>query len=548
MQSRADVVVVGGGATGTAIARDLAMRGADVVLFERGGLADGTSGRMHGLLHSGARYAIADPESARQCIAENRILRDAASHCVEETGGLFVQLPDDDEDYFDRKREACADAGIPVEVLSGPAARREEPLLSTDVKRALRVPDAAIDPFRLVAATAASAESHGATIRTHTPVTDVLVEEGAVVGVEVDDSDEQKTVRAEHVVNAAGPWAGKLAAKAGVDVPMQPAKGAMAVTNVRHVDTVVNRCRPTTEGDILVPHESTAILGTTDRDVDDPDEFERKQAELTLLVDELSAMVPAIADARLLRAYWGVRPLFDPPERPGSSGDVSRDFTVLPHDEPQGLDGLTTVVGGKLTTHRLMAERVSDRVAESLGIETTCRTAEEPLPGSDGSVDLEVVLERFDLRSPIANRTIDRLGSRSNDVLAKGDDEPQVLCECEGVTRPEIRAAIDAVGADVQAIRRRTRASMGTCQGTTCAPRIAAELSTAYDAETALDALADLTAERWKGQRFVAGDGQIPQIALSYAIHGGTHNRARDPETFRDVDLADFAGGDRDGA
>ncbi|MFW6265589.1 MAG: FAD-dependent oxidoreductase, partial [Halanaeroarchaeum sp.] len=92
MRSRADVVVVGGGATGTGIARDLAMRGADVILLEKDSLAEGTSGRMHGLLHSGSRYAVSDPESARQCIAENRILREIASHCVEETGGLFVQL------------------------------------------------------------------------------------------------------------------------------------------------------------------------------------------------------------------------------------------------------------------------------------------------------------------------------------------------------------------------------------------------------------------------------------------------------------------------
>lgn len=550
MQSRADVVVVGGGATGTGIARDLAMRGVEVVLVERDSLAEGTSGRMHGLLHSGARYAVADQSSAEQCIAENRILRDIAAHCVEETGGLFVQLPGDSDDYFEEKREACEAAGIPVEALSGAKARAIEPLLSSDVERALRVPDAAIDPFRLVAANAASAEKHGATIRTHSAVTDVLTKGGTVVGVEIERTDragtDPVTIQADHVVNAAGAWATELAAMAGVTVPMQPAKGAMVVTNVRQVDTVINRCRPKTEGDILVPHETTAILGTTDREVDGPDEYEETQDEVDVLVDELADVVPKLADARMLRAYWGVRPLFDADRDEAASVDLTRDFVVLDHADRDGLDGLTTVVGGKLTTYRLMAERVSDLVADRLGIDAPCRTAAEPLPGSGDTSDVETVMRRFDLRSPIAKRTIDRLGDRTNAVLEDSETaDRRVLCECEGVTRAEIRDAIDTVGADVQAIRKRTRASMGTCQGTRCAHRLAREIAVDHDAAAGMEALDDLTAERWHGQRFTASDGRLGQIALAYAVQGGTYNRLRDPETFRTVEYESFAGGER---
>ncbi|MFW5937502.1 MAG: anaerobic glycerol-3-phosphate dehydrogenase subunit GlpA [Halanaeroarchaeum sp.] len=554
MQSRADVVVVGGGATGMGIARDLAMRGADVALVERDSLAGGTSGRMHGLLHSGARYAIADRESAEQCIAENRILRDVAAHCVEETGGLFVQLPEDSDDYFAEKRTACEAAGIPVEELSGEAARDIEPLLSDHVERALRVPDAAIDPFRLVAANAASAADHGATIRTHTLVTDVLTDEGSVVGVEIEEREtagrggsDPDVIHADHVVNATGPWAGELAAMASVDVPMRPAKGAMVVTNVRQVDTVVNRCRPKTEGDIVVPHETTAILGTTDREVAGPDEFEETQAEVDFLVDELATMVPALGDARTLRAYWGVRPLFDADGDVAASTDRSRDFVVLDHAVRDGLDGLTTVVGGKLTTYRLMAERVADLVADRLGIDVPCRTAAEPLPGSGGSVDPEAVMRRFDLRSPIAKRTTDRLGDRTESVLAEAEDG-RVLCECEGVTRAEIRDAMESVGDDVQAIRKRTRASMGTCQGTGCSHRLASEIATGHGPDAGIEALADLTSERWRGQRYAARGDHLEQLALFSAIHGGTFGRAHPSSQFRDVEWDAFAGGDADGA
>lgn len=93
----ATVVVIGGGATGTGILRDLAMRGIKAVLLEQRDLAYGTSSRFHGLLHSGGRYAVKDPESARECIEENRILRRIGRYCVEETEGFFVRLPEDDE-------------------------------------------------------------------------------------------------------------------------------------------------------------------------------------------------------------------------------------------------------------------------------------------------------------------------------------------------------------------------------------------------------------------------------------------------------------------
>ncbi|MFW6003257.1 MAG: anaerobic glycerol-3-phosphate dehydrogenase subunit GlpA [Halanaeroarchaeum sp.] len=550
MRSRADVVVVGGGATGTGIARDLAMRGADVILLEKDSLAEGTSGRMHGLLHSGARYAVSDPESARQCIAENRILREIATHCVEETGGLFVQLDSDGDDYFDRKREACENAGIPVEEIPGAAARQEEPLLSDDVERALRVPDAAVDPFRLVAANAASAENHGATILTHVTVTDVLREDGSVVGVEVSggDGDERETIRANHVVNAAGPWAGEVADMAAIEVPTSPATGAMVVTNVRQVDTVLNRCRPKTEGDILVPHETTAILGTTDREVAGPEDRDESRADVDFLVDELSEMVPELRAARRIRAYWGIRPLYDPAADPTSPTDFTRDFTVLDHRERDDVGGFTTVVGGKLTTYRLMAERVADRVAEALGIDTPSRTAEVPLPGSNGDVDFRAIMRRYGLRSPVAKRTTDRLGDRTTDVLGDVGDDRRVLCECEGVTRAEVRDAIGTVGADIQAVRKRTRVSMGTCQGTTCAHRLSGEIADEYGPSAGMEALDELTAERWRGQRWVADGDHLDQLALFYSIHGGTFNRARGPAAFRDVPLRRFAGGESDDA
>ncbi|MGB9965047.1 anaerobic glycerol-3-phosphate dehydrogenase subunit GlpA [Halobacterium hubeiense] len=554
MASAPHIAVVGGGSTGTGVARDLAMRGFDVTLVEQGNLTHGTTGRMHGLLHSGGRYAVADRASAEECIAENRVLRDIAAHCVEETGGLFVKRPEDAEEYFQEKLRGCEVCGIPADVLSGAEARELEPHLAKDVEKAIAVPDGAVDPFRLVVANAASAQEHGARIETHSTVTDVLVESGEVVGLEVaHDSGPGKHVhgteggteelRVDHVVNAAGAWAGRVGDMAGVDVAVRPSKGVMTVTNVRQVDTVINRCRPKGDADIVVPHETTAILGTTDVEVDDPEDYPEEQWEVDELIDTLSELVPMLAEARTVRSFWGVRPLYEPPDV-GSDDptDITRDFFLLDHADRDALPGMTTVVGGKFTTYRMMAESVADHVCDRFGVDADCRTADVPLPGSEEFSVLRDYMDEFGLRSPIGRRSVERLGSRADDVLDVDGPNP-VVCECEGVTRAELQDAIEQSGSDLNAVRIRTRASMGNCQGGICAHRMASELHGEYDEETARRAWDDLLQERWKGQRHALWGEQLSQAMLNYALHATTQNRDRDPADGEAVDFAAFDAG-----
>jgi glycerol-3-phosphate dehydrogenase len=385
-----DVVVIGGGATGVGVARDLAMRGVDVVLCERGGLGAGTTGRSHGLLHSGARYATADPEGAAECIRESRVLRDIAGKAVERTDGLFVQLPDDDPAAFDARIEACRDVGIPTETLSTDAVRDIEPELTSDVTRAFRVPDGVIYPSRLLAATAESARQHGAEIRPNAPVTDIVVADGTVTAIETDD----ERIAADHVVNAGGAWAGRIAELAGVEVPMAPTTGVMVAVDVEGVDSVINRCRPPGDGDIVVPHEDRVVLGTTSTPVEDPDDFPTDEDAVVAMLMEGTAMVPSVAAADVVDVYWGVRPLYGGDDG-GRGRDASRGFQVHDHD----VAGLTTVTGGKLTTYRLMAEAVSDAVCERLSVSEPCRTADAELPAGDAE-ELDALVETFDAVGP----------------------------------------------------------------------------------------------------------------------------------------------------
>ncbi|MDF9745909.1 FAD-dependent oxidoreductase [Natrinema salsiterrestre] len=398
MDSRTDVLVIGGGATGTGIARDLARRGVDVTLVERDGLSAGTSGRSHGLLHSGARYAEADGPEARACLEENRILRRIGGACIRETGGLFVHLTGDDPAYFEAKRDACAEVGIPTEVVDGETARETVPGLADDVDRAMRVPDGVLVPSRLVAANAADARDHGARILTRAPVTSMTVDSGRVASVAL-GGDVDDTVRPEFVVNATGPHAGRVGDMAGVSVQMRPTRGVMVSVAHDGLEPVLNRCREPDDGDIVVPHDGEVVLGTTSVAVDDPDDYERADWEVEETVRECASMLPPVADAERVRTWWGVRPLYEPDEAARGGRGISRGFHLLDHAD-EGVANCCSIVGGKLTTYRRMAEATADLVCDRLGVDVECSTADERLPGASEPARLDEFVRQFDGQGP----------------------------------------------------------------------------------------------------------------------------------------------------
>jgi glycerol-3-phosphate dehydrogenase len=382
------VVVIGGGATGTAVLRDLAMRGLNAMLFERGNLSEGTTGNFHGLLHSGGRYAVKDQPAARECRHETQILRRIAPRAIEDTGGFFVTLDDDDEAFLPLFLEGCADTGIPTEVISGEEARRLEPALSPKVRQAVIVPDGSIDGWDLCTGNVASAQEHGnARAFLYTPVTEILRKGDRVVGVKAVDqtSGEEYLVHADYVVSATGPWAAKVAALGNIKIVMSLSKGTMVALDSRPLKRAINRCRYPSNGDIIVPVGTTIVLGTTSVDIEDPDNFIIEEWEIDEMLDECIQMVPMIEDMHVQRSFASIRPLYEPPagdeEEERTTGiEVSRVFYVLDHEELDSVGGFVTITGGKLTSSRLMGEKTTDLVCAKMGIDEPCRTHLEPLP------------------------------------------------------------------------------------------------------------------------------------------------------------------------
>ena len=373
-------IVIGAGFTGVAVAYDLAQRGMKVTVLERGPLVNGTSGRTHGLLHSGARYAVDDQESAIECIDENLILRKIIPQVIEPNGGLFVALNESDMAYREAFIKGCADCHISIEELIPRQALAIEPNLNSKLITAFKVPDGTFDPLRLAMGFAASANAYGAEFHLFCEVQDFILDGmGNVKGVKFLDrsSNQIKDINADIVINAAGVWAGEVAGHAGnIDLPIKPTPGVMVAYDQRLCQRVINRLNEPGDGDIIVPQRKMITVGTTSFEADNLDYIPVFDDQVKLMFERGCELIPAIQNTKERGAFMASRPLLDS----GTKGrSLTRTFKCFDHKETDNVDGLVTITGGKATTMRLMAEKTADLVCQKLGLHVPCQTAEIPI-------------------------------------------------------------------------------------------------------------------------------------------------------------------------
>ena len=235
-----------------------------------------------------------------------------------------------------------------------------------------------------------SAQDHGAWAFRGVEVGGLLRDGDRVTGATGHNSItlQPYTVRADCVVNAAGAWAGRLAALAGVEIVLAPNKGTLVAMARRPVTHVLNHCRPPADGDIIVPNGAGVVLGTTAVPTADPDDDAVPEGEPARLLEEAIRMVPVLREVETVRSWAAIRPLAlaegpQPARAADPAGRASgRDYLLVDHEERDGVGGLITVIGGKVTTARRMAQAASDLVCDKLGVVEPCRTADEPLPGA----------------------------------------------------------------------------------------------------------------------------------------------------------------------
>ena len=497
------VAVIGGGATGCAVARDLLLRGFRVTLVEFGDLGSGTSSRFHGMLQSGGRYAVSDTDYAAECMRERQIVAGLVPHVVEPTGGLFVSLQEDPPAFADTFKSGCETAGIPVEELDPITVRRDEPHLTPAIQRAFAVPDATINPWGLVTALCDDARALGGDILTRHQVKGFDVAGGRIGAVRVAGSGGERSLEVDGIINVAGPWAARVAALADQAVDLELTKGTILVFAHRFVRKAINRCRPPTSHDILVPTGTVSLFGTTSEVVGDPDTTRVRPEEVQALLDGGEAMIPNFRSYRAFRAWAGVRPLVKPADWPQET-PLPRRHQVIDHG-PLGVSGFFTLCGGSLTTHRAMAEDLGNQVCRHFKITAPCRTATTPLAGHGPAS-----------RNPASHHPASHWRPAGSFESAETRDRRDSgLCECEAVSPSDLAALISEGGHGLHDLRRRLRIGFGPCQGTFCAGRVAGLLAEADPSFPVEEALARFWSERLKGMTRTAWGDQARQVLLS---------------------------------
>ena len=369
------VVVIGAGSTGAAIAHDLALRGLRVTLLDRFGPASGTTGHNQAQLHSGARYAVNDPHSARECAEENRILRKLMPNNLELNDGLFIALLDEHLSYRESFLEGCAQSNIPTKEITPSDALKLEPGLNPGLVTAIRIPDGVFDPYRFTLSFIATARKNGATFLPFTEVVAIEPSKGKV-RVHRKAKDDFVEINCEAIINAAGPWAPRVAEMAGVALSVEPSAGVMVTLNRRLCNMVINLLAPPADGDIIVPQRNTSILGTTSWTVDDPDNIPIPPDQVTQLLEAADWMMPGASRVPIRGVMAAARPLIKDASTSGRAstrGDCSYDHAA------DGTPGFFSIIGGKTTTARLMAEKISNVVCTYLEVDIPCMTRAEPL-------------------------------------------------------------------------------------------------------------------------------------------------------------------------
>ena len=433
---RYDVLVIGGGVTGAGVALDAAARGYRVALVEKIDFASGTSSKSTKLVHGGIRYLPNfDFALVHEALVERGILLQNAPFLVSPLG--FV-LPIYEGDRHPVGMPFTTPKGIGLGLLldiglwmyDALAGRRNirlhrhlrrkgvlklaPTLVPEGLKDGYMYYDGQTNDVRLTVALIRTAAQFGATITNYTEVTSFISEHGRVTGVNVHDrlGDQQLTVHARHIVNATGIFAEEVEELTGTEplVRIEPSKGVHLVLSREDLklgDAAI--VLPETEDKrilFIVPWESRAIFGTTDTGTGDLDHPTASKEDIAYLLKYLNRYLTVkLTEENIISTYTGYRPLVSP-RRPGrSTAKVSRTHAVL-----QSPSGLVTIVGGKLTTYRRMAQDTVDVLNHRDGSPVVHPTQSLPLQGSAGWPFVQRELEKKGSALGLSHQTIAHLG------------------------------------------------------------------------------------------------------------------------------------------
>jgi glycerol-3-phosphate dehydrogenase len=508
-----DVLIIGGGIVGTGIARDLALRGMKVALVERDDLASGTSSRPTRLIHGGLRYLeMFDFGLVRTDMREREVLLRLAPHLVQplqflmpmyRKGVLYRAKLQAGMQLYDA---LSFDKSLPTrQWLNKRQLLRVEPGINPlGLQGAWQFYDGQVSLVeRLVIENALDAAEHGGVVLNYAPALDFLRDDsGVVFGARVEDRASQRRVdvRARLTVNATGPWLDLTTAgvRAGRRPLLRLTKGVHLVTPSATRKAHVLFAERDGRLFFVIPWLGYSLVGTTDTDYrGDPTDAAADEADVEYLVEEARRAFPSGQFDEIYYTYAGVRALVRIEHV--SEGKVSRKHALHDHARRDGVPGLVSVVGGKVTGYRAIAEEVADLVARKLDWPDSRQsvTDSEPLPGGHLS-DLEtyVTQELWPRASALGldREQADHLGSIYGSlapaVLARVEREPRLafrVCPDEPTIAAQLQHSVEAEWArslgDV--LLRRTGLGLRACQALDCLDSAAETIAPLLDWDAA---------------------------------------------------------------
>jgi glycerol-3-phosphate dehydrogenase len=460
-----DLVIVGGGINGAGIARDAALRGLRVILLEKSDFGSGTTSWSSRLIHGGLRYLeYAEIPLVYESLHERRYLRKIAPHLI---NPIRITIP-----IYERSKRGpllIRLGMIAYDLLSiGKALprhrmlRREEllrevPGLNTEGLRAgAQYYDAQVTfAERLVLENIIAAAEAGADVKNYCAVDVIGPHDGESMNVSYVDQDSgaKSRVKGRLVVNASGPWVDRVLRTTGTKT-----RRLMGGTKGSHIvvgdfkgapgDAIYAEAAADGRPFFIIPWNGQYLIGTTDiRYGQDPDNARASKREIQYLLAETNLVFPeaGLSPDDVHYAYAGVRPL--PRRKKGPESAITRRHIIKRHRQP--LAGIISIIGGKLTTFRNLAEQTVDRVNKVLNAgRPRCRTATTPLPGAIGLEEARVQLKTFaGLSDAGRDRLLGIYGGRCSKILELAASEPalsKVIDDRGSVLAAEVVFAIRA--------------------------------------------------------------------------------------------------------
>lgn len=541
LKSEYDVIVVGGGVNGVGIARDCALRGVSCLLVEKGDFSGGTSGCSSGMIHGGPRYMMGDVSVTQLACLDSGYIQKIAPHLLFRIPFLYTVHKTKHRSAFEAKvllesvegfftaydKFVPLKNGMPHTRLSKKEVVELEPNIpSENLFGGVTFDEWGIDVPRLCVANAVDAVENGATVLNHTKVEEVLKTDQKITGVRIQNrlNAQEKTVSCKVFINATGPWSPQMGKMMGVPIKLRGGKGIHITFDRRLFNmAIVSQCIDGREI-FVMPYENTSIIGTTDDDYfGDLDDQRVSDEEIEYLIDGIEQVFPAIREARMIRAWSGVRPTLY--ERDCYEDALSREHEVLDHAKRDKLSGAISLLGGKLASYRIMSEEVVDLICEKLGVKARCTTHSRPLPGGDSMPNVTELAAAYDLDPYMISRLVYRHGSRATRILDDIKRDPELsamVCPCEPVTEAEIRYVVKhEMAQTLSDVRRRTRFTLGPCQGTQCLIPGSSLLSQLKpdDEQSAVGLAQDFWQEWWWNRACVMNGDQLKQEELNQALH-----------------------------